>query len=351
MTRSAPETLTQRRLNRALLARQLLLERSRLSIPEVLERLCGVQNQYAPNAYIRLWSCIEGFARDDLTQAYAAGTAVQGTLMRGTIHTVAASDYHPFVAAIAGSQRSWARRIHRAGDDSGRDAVVARVRAALAGRTVTLAELRALMDEADPTIRQTIDTDAELVRAPPSGTWERRRADIYALADDVLGGHAEVPERDALSHLVRRYLAGFGPAAVRDVADFTGIGVTPLKRVVADLDLRRFRDTAGTELIDVEGAPLPDEGTPAPVRFLPTWDAALLVHARRTQVLPEAYRSLIFHTKMPPSYPTFLVDGQVAGTWRYEEGNVTVSPFKPLRARLAADVDTEAERLARFHAG
>ena len=98
------------------------------------------------------------------------------------------------------------------------------------------------------------------------------------------------------------------------------------------IELRPLPDEDGHELLDVPDAPLPDPETPAPVRFLPTWDATLLVHARRTQILPEEYRPLIFHTKMPPSYPTFLVDGQVAGTWRFEDGDVQLTPFRKLAA-------------------
>ena len=127
--------------------------------------------------------------------------------------------------------------------------------------------------------------------------------------------------------------------------------------VVADQGARGRRWSCGAsgprtaaELLDVEGGPLPDPDTPAPVRFLPTWDAILLVHARRTQVLPEAYRPLVFHTKMPPSYPTFLVDGQVAGTWRFEDGEIRLSPFRRLRPRERAAVEDEAHRLAEFHA-
>jgi hypothetical protein len=343
------ETLTASRLNRALLARQLLLERARLPIPAALSRLGGIQNQYAPNAYLRLWSCLDGFRRDDLTDAYGDGTVVQGTLMRGTIHAVAADDYHPMLAAIAASQRAWARRVHR-GDDDGRATIVGRVRAALRGRSLARAELMAHLDGADPAVRQTIDTDAELLRVPPSGTWERRRADRVALADDVIGRHDEVAEPDGIVHLVRRYLAGFGPASAGDVASFTGLPATTLRPVLASVELRRFRDEAGGELIDLPDAPLPDAGTPAPVRFLPTWDAVLLVHARRTQVLPEAYRPRIFHTKMPPSYPTFLVDGQVAGTWRFAEGRVDLDPFHELPTRARRALADEAERLAAFHA-
>jgi len=341
--------LTTRALNRALLARQLLLERATLPIQTALERIAGIQNQYAPNAYIRLWTCLAGFERDDLTAAYSDGSVVQGTLMRSTIHAVSATDYHPLVAAIARERQAWSQRIHR-GDTRSRDRVVTRVRTALAGRSVRRAELMALLNGIERTIDQTIDTDAELLRVPPSGTWERRRADISALADDVIGHHTEVSEADGMAHLVRRYLGGFGPASVRDVASFMGVALTRLKVVVASLNLRRFRGEDGTELLDVEDGPLPDPDTEAPVRFLPTWDAILLVHARRTQVLPEAYRPLVFHTKMPPSYPTFVVDGQVAGTWRHVEGRIELSPFESLSRADRRALEEEAVGLARLHA-
>lgn len=343
------EVLSQRRLNRALLARQLLLERATMSIPAALERIGGIQNQYAPNAYVRLWSCLAGFRRDDLTAAYGDGSVVQGTLMRGTIHAVSADDYHPLIAAIAGDQRAWAQRIHR-GHAGDRRRVIARIRRALSGRSVPRKDLMALLEGVDPTIRQVIDTDAELLRVPPSGTWERRRADVVGLADDVIGHHPDLTEADGTAHLVGRYLGGFGPASVRDIASFMGVGLTRLKAVVATLELRRFADESGHELLDVPDAPLPDPDTPAPVRFLPTWDATLLVHARRTQILPESYRPLIFHTKMPPSYPTFLVDGQVAGTWRFEDGDVQLTPFRTLTAGERREVEDQAHRLAAFHA-
>ena len=344
------EVLSQRRLNRALLARQLLLERATLPVPKALERIGGIQNQYAPNAYIRLWSCLDAFARADLTGAYERGTVVQGTLMRGTIHTVSARDYGPFREAIREPMQAWARRVHR-GDDAGRPALLRRVRAALSGRTVARAELHALRGDAGAAAWQTIDIDAGLVRVPPSGTWDRRRADVYALAEDRLGGAATTAPGKALQHLVRSYLRGFGPASVGDVSSYCGVPLTMMRRAVEGMSLRRFRDERGGELLDVPRAPLPDAETPAPVRFLPTWDATLLVHARRTLVLPEEHRAFIFNTKMPPSYPTFLVDGQVAGTWKYAEGEVTVTPFSPLPSAVDHEVRAEAKRLAAFHAG
>jgi Winged helix DNA-binding domain len=340
-----PTTLSQRALNRSLLARQLLLDRATLSIPAALSRMAGIQNQYAPNAYLRLWSCLEGFRRDDLTRAYEV---VQGTLMRGTIHSVARDDYRLFLGAIQRTQREWGARATKAPPMLDRSAALARARAALVTGPMKRPALAALLREEHQAVRQSVDTDLAILRVPPSGTWERRRADLCALADDVIG-RGEVPEEVALPALVRRYLAAFGPASMTDVASFVGMTVTPIKAVVATLDLHRFRAEDGSDLLDVEDGLLPDPDTPAPVRFLPTWDAILLVHARRTQVLPEAYRPLVFHTKMPPSYPTFLVDGQVAGTWRHEEDEIRLSPFRRLGPSERAALEDEAHRLAAFH--
>ena len=126
--------------------------------------------------------------------------------------------------------------------------------------------------------------------------------------------------------------------------------MTALRPVAEALRLRRFRDEQGNQLLDVPGAPPPDPDTPAPVRFLGTWDATLLVHARRTQILPERYRPLVFHTKTPHSVPTFLVDGEVAGKWRFEKDRVALEPFEPLPRALRRAVEDEAQQLAAFHA-
>ncbi len=189
----------------------------------------------------------------------------------------------------------------------------------------------------------------DLVRAPPSGTWERRRADQFALAEDWIGPPG-VSAGDAAGRLVRRYLAGFGPASRKDVASFTGIALTPLRKILARLDLCAFASEDGEELLDVPDGPLPDPGTPAPPRFIGTWDATLLTHARRTGLLPEEHRPKIFHTKTPHSFPTFLIDGEVAGTWRHVDGEIELSPFAPLAGDDEAALRDEAARLADFHA-
>src|SRR5262249_42146516 len=148
----------------------------------------------------------------------------------------------------------------------------------------------------------------DLVRAPPSGTWEHRRADLFALAEQRLGS-VRATHEEGVEHLVRRYLRAFGPAHPKDVANWAGLPPPAVLRALEPLRLRRFLDESGRELVDLPGAPLPDPGTPAPVRFLPTWDATLLVHARASGILPERYRPLVFTTKTPHSVGTFLVDG------------------------------------------
>jgi hypothetical protein len=189
----------------------------------------------------------------------------------------------------------------------------------------------------------------DLVRIPPSGTWEQRRADLYGLAEDWVGPD-ETSEDDGLELLVRRYLAGFGPARTTEIADFGGVPVANVKRILGRIGPRRFRDESGRELIDLPRAPLPDPDTPAPPRFLPVWDSTLLVHARRTQILPEGHRSKVFNVKTPHSVATFLLDGQVAGTWRYEKGKIALDAFDGIPRKHRRALDDEAKRLADFHA-
>ena len=341
-----PRTLTERELNRALLARQLLLERVKAPLPRVLERMGGLQAQYAPSMYIGLWSRVEGLERDAVTRALQRRSVVQGSMMRATIHLVSRRDYWPFVVGIRRGLQEWWLRTH--GRDISRREVAAndrKVRRALRGTTLSRAELEEVLGQRLGPAGLFVD----LVRVPPSGTWERRRADLYALAEEWVGPE-DVTEEEGVEHLVRRYLQGFGPARPAEIADWASLDVTTTRRALERLELRRFRDEQGKELLDLPRLPLPDAETPAPVRFLPVWDATLLVHARRTQILPERYRPLIFNVKTPNSANTFLVDGQVAGTWRYEQGHMKVEPFGRLTKAARTEVAEEAERLASFHA-
>ena len=339
-------TLSERELNRALLARQMLLERVTAPIPRVLERMGGLQAQYAPAMYIGLWSRIHGLERDAVTRGLERKTIVQGSLMRTTIHLVSRRDYWPFAVGVKRPLREWWLRTHGRGIDPKEIAANDRkVRRAFAGGTLTRAQLEEVLGGRLATAGLFVN----MVRVPPSGTWERRRADLYALAEDWVGPESAT-EDEGFELLVRRYLQGFGPARPAEIANWASLDVSMVKRALERMTLRQFLDGQGKELVDLPRLPLPDGDTPAPVRFLPVWDATLLVHARRTQILPEHLRSRIFNIRNPQSANTFLVDGQVAGTWRYVDGRVRIEPFDRLAKPVRAEAEDEAERLAAFHA-
>lgn len=339
--RSDAPVLSQRRLNRALLARQLLLDRAVLSIPEALHQVGGLQTQYAPSGYIGLWTRMAGLERDAVTRAIEARAAIQATLMRATIHLVAADDYWPFAAGIRRARQEWSMRLGE-GSSSARDwpTHARELRDALADGSRSTAELGALAAGFVGHVGLWVD----LVRVPPSGTWERRRADILDLATTWLGPDT-ADEATGLRALLHAYLRGFGPAALKDVASWAGVPVTWLRDAAADPALRRFQDTDGRELFDLPDAPLPGEDTPAPVRLLPHWDATLLVHARRTGILPEAYRTIIFTSKRPFSAGVVLVDGRVVGEWSIRDGHVEPTLYEALSTADRADVDDEVGRL------
>jgi Winged helix DNA-binding domain len=342
-------TLAQRELNRALLARQMLLERDRTTIPRVLERMGGLQAQYAPSMYIGLWSRLAGFERDDLDRALERKAVVQGTLMRSTIHVVSARDYWPFAIAIRHTRRQWWLKSHKGGPTAREMADAAkRLRRRLRDGPARRAEVDELVGEGAVGVGG-VGMWLDLVRVPPSGTWERRRADLYGAAEDWLGT-PDVESEAAREHLVRRYLSGFGPASRNDIADWAGLPLKEVAAVLQRMRVRRFRDEAGTELVDLPRAPIPDADTPAPVRFLPVWDATLLVHARRTGILPEEHRPKVFNTKTPQSVQTFLVDGTVAGTWTYEKGRIRLEPFQRLDSSTRRELEEEAQELAALHA-
>lgn len=339
------ERLSQRRLNRAVLARQLLLERSSLPVERVLEQVAGLQTQYAPSGYIGLWSRMRDFQRPMLTRALETHRVIQATLMRATIHMVSAEDYWPMVHAVRRGRREWWLRQARSQlGDIDADRLAATVRQALSDGPLRQKELSERLEAAGLAGGMSgANMLVDLVRVPPSGTWDRRRADLYGLAGAWLPEPA-FDEEAGIDHLVRRYLGGFGPATEREIATFAGLDLSQVRGSLERIEHRRFAD----RLVDLPDAPLPAEETPAPVRFIGQWEAILLVHARRTQVLPEAYRPRIFHTKAPQSFATVLVDGQVAGTWRHEPGGITLEPFAPLAPAARREVEAEAHRLEAY---
>jgi hypothetical protein len=346
----AERVLTQRELNRALLERQFLLSRRRERLPRALERLAGIQAQYAPSMYIGLWSRLADFERDSLTRALERRSVIQATLMRSTIHLVSASDYWPFAAATREARwESWQRGHRRSGPaPAAVRAAARRVNRMLADGPRTRAEL---VDGIDSAVFGGASTRLDLVRIPPSGTWERRRADLYGRAEDWLGPAPPISEEEAIELLIRRYLRAFGPASVADVASWAGLQITPVNAALDGIELRQFRDENGGLLLDLPRAPLPAPDTVAPVRFLPTWDTTLLVNCRRTQILPEEHRPKIFHIKKPQSENTFLVDGAVAGVWKQDGDRVRLHPFGGLRRSDRDELEAEAVGLRDLIAG
>ena len=351
--------LTSRALNRALLARQLLLERTNLSIEEALDQVGGLQTQYAPSGYVGLWTRVAGFRRGALTAALEARSVIQGTLMRETIHLVSRREYWRYALGVRTARREWSLRLAAADARRRGDPVRDDRAAAEAPLLERAARLRAALADGPRTVKELGDVAGgfvghlglwvDLVRVPPSGTWERRRADRLALAETWVGPEGATLE-EGVEHLVRANLRGFGPAPWRDIAGWAGVPVTALRQAADRLDLVRYRDEQGRELVDLPGAPLPDAATPAPVRFLAHWDASLLVHARRTGILPEVHRGLVFRTSEPSSVGTYLVGGSVAGGWRIREGRVVLEPYQELAAADAREVEREREALEAFHA-
>jgi len=346
---AAVRTLTQRELNRALLARQMLITPGPGDIPAVLERMGGLQAQYAPAMYIGLWSRMAGLRRDAVTQALTQRRVVQATLLRSTIHLVSRNDYWPFARAIRTHRRGQFLRATK-GDPSEAELAAAaeKVRSAIAeGGPIRQLEIDKLIGAR---LRRGVGLWVDLVRVPPSGTWERRRADLFTTAEDWLGPEPELDLDECVDLLVRRYLGGFGPATPAQIADWAGLPVATVTEALGRIRLRRFRAEDGSELVDLPRLPLPAAHTSVPVRFLPVWDATLLVHARRTGILPERHRGRIFSVKTPHSFNTVLVDGVVVGTWRYADGTIHFDEFEPLDPAVRREIQAAAQPLAEFHA-
>ena len=341
----AEPVLSQRALNRALLARQLLLERTPLSVEEAVEQVGGLQTQYAPSGYVALWTRLAGFRREELTRALEDRRVVQGTLMRATIHMVSAREYWRYAAGVREARQVWLRRLSRPGEEEAMLAGAGELTRALAAGPQ---DAKALGELGSGFLGR-LSIWVDIVRVPPSGTWERRRADRLALASEWIGPN-NIADDEGLAHLVRAHLRAFGPAPWRDIASWAGISVTDAKRGGANLDLACYRDEAGHELIDLVDMPLPDPETPAPVRFLPHWDALLLAHARRCGVLPEVHRPRVFSSHNPFSVGTYLVDGRVVGAWSLRDGRVMLDPFEEVSAADAREIEREREALEAFHA-
>ena len=335
--------LTLRELNRATLARQLLLERKRLSPKAVIERLVGMQAQWPPAPYVGIWTRTTSFRRQVLERELARGAVVKATVMRQTLHLVTPRDYGLVRAAMSETNYPWELE-----------------------PAIRLApSVRALAEQGPVTTREALvylEREHGLTGITARRAWRaaRARAHLHHHHETALWHGRpegrfvalEEPEThdptEARAEIVRRYLAAFGPASRRDIVAWSMMHVPEIQRALDRLEpLRRFRDEMGRELLDVPRAPLPGPDTPAPVRFLPKWDNVLLAFADRTRVLPEQYRKTVIRMNGDVAQ-TFLVDGFVAGVWRVESGRIRIEPFAPLSRSVQSEVAEEAERLEAF---
>jgi hypothetical protein len=345
--------LSTRALNRALLARQMLLRRKRMSALPAVDRLVGLQAQVPRDPYVALWSRLEGFRPTGLAQPMAERRAVRMPLFRATLHLVSAADalvlrpvIGPVLHRTLHTQSPFGRRL--AGLDV--DELMAVATTLLEERPRTRAELAPLLaerwpDHDGPSLAYAVTYLLPLVQTTPRGIWGRSGPAAFTTIEHWLGRPlASSTEPDAM---VLRYLAVFGPALPADVQSWSGLAGA--RRVLERLrpQLRTFRDERERELFDVPRAPLPDPATPAPVRFLPEYDNVLLGHKDRGRIVAPDVPGWT-----DIGWGAVLVDGYPAARWRLvtEDGGATlrIERFRSLRAAERTDLTDEAKRLLAF---
>ena len=342
------EVLSWRALGRATLARQLLLSRSDMPVPQAIEHLVGMQGQ-APHApYLGLWTRLATFDPDALSRMLLDRTAVRIALMRGTVHLVTAGDalaLRPLTQPIY--DRDLRTNVLHSAALRGLDlaALATAGRALVEATPRTGTELGALLAERWPdrsgaSLAYGVRDLLPLVQIPPRGLWGRSGQPVLTTAEAWLGRPLAAMDP---ATMVTRYLGAFGPATVQDAQTWSGL--TGLREVVERLPLARFRDEAGRELFDLPDALRPDPDTPAPVRFLPDFDNLLVSHADRTRVIADEHRAYMAQHRLVRAV---LVDGVVAGTWTIAKRRLEVQPFGRLSKRDRAAVAAEGERLLGF---
>jgi hypothetical protein len=346
--------LTRRELNRALLQRQLLLERQQLTAVQAVGRLGGLQAQSTPSPYLSLWTRLEGFERDELTRALTRRTLVKALLQRGTLHVVTPRDFW----AIATARRElggilWPPAYEKLVPRSTLAKLARLAAAELEDGERTFAEMRALLEpyatgNATPTfLWRRVQGQGGVVHVPPSGVWGYGGQGVYAGAAGRLRGEPPPPV-EAFDRLVRTYLAAYGPATKQDVGQWAGVPrLTPIAESLERLRTTTFRDERGRVLHDLPRAPRPDPETPAPPRLVPRFDNLILSHADRSRVLGEIKPSRLV-TSNGLVHATILVDGFVAGMWQLDKGRVRLEPFGRLDAFVRGALRDESERLEAF---
>ena len=335
----AERVLTLRELNRATLARQLLLKRKRLAPAAMIEHLVGMQAQSPQAPYIGIWTRAASFRRASLERLLVQRQVVRATVMRGTLHLVTPRDYAVIRSAMSTMNFPW--------ESASAKRLAPSMRRLAAGGSVTADDALAYLEQEHGLTGiqarrawQSARVAGHVLHHPDAALWQGQNNGRFAAIDEP-EPHEPLQAR---AEMLRRYLAAFGPASRRDMVAWSMMHVAEIQRAIDVLELLRFRDENGRDLFDVPGAPLPDAEVPAPVRFLPKWDNVLLAFGDRTRVLPDAHRKTVIKMNGDVAQ-TFLVDGFVAGTWRVEEERIVVEPFETLSRAVKAEVEDEAARL------
>ncbi|MDB4951591.1 MAG: hypothetical protein JWM27_4240 [Gemmatimonadetes bacterium] len=344
---SSGEVLSGRALNRALLARQMLLRRERRTALAAVEHLVGMQAQVPDTPYTGLWSRLVGFDPEELSRLMTERRVVRVSVMRGTIHLVSADDcltLRPLTQPV--HDRTFRGNQGRRLQGAAMDAVVAAGRALVEERPRTFAELGARLRERWPdadadALAQAVRTGAALVQVPPRGLWRGGGLAMHTTAEHWLG--RPLAANPSVDEMVMRYLAAFGPASVADAQAWCGL--TGLREVMDRLRprLATFRDERGRELFDLPNAPRPDPETPAPPRFLPEYDNALLSHDDRSRIVSDEHRRGLY-TANGMTFGTVLLDGYVGATWKItREKSAAVLAIQTFASLSAADEAAVAE--------
>jgi hypothetical protein len=351
----ADRILTLREINRATLARQMLLERAALSVPQAIEGLVGLQAQLAVAPYVGLWTRLRDFRREHLADLIENHKVVKATLMRATLHLFTAEDYLRFRETLqpilSGASSAIAKQ---RGHELDIPKLLNAAREFIAEQPCSFAEISDMLTELVPdgdvgAMRYTVRTHLPLVQVPVNSGWSYPGNPKFTLAETWLG--QKIPTKDHLPTLALRYLAAFGPARVTDMQTWSGL--PKLKGLFEELrpKLVAYRDEQGVELFDLPDMPIPDADTPVPERFLPEFDNLLLSHSNRTRVVVDEYRAKVYLPGLRVA-ATILVDGFVRGAWKVEKkksaATLTITPFAPLTKQNREALTEEGERLVRF---
>jgi hypothetical protein len=333
---------TLRALNRALLARQGLLERTARPAKEVIEHLVGIQAQEPDAPYVSLWTRIADFDPHELSDLIEKRKAVRTSLMRATIHLVTDRDalhMWPLTAPVLQRQLRARRERKDALATIDLDALVEAGRELLAEEPLMRVELGRRLAERWPGIdpdhlSMAVVCLTPCVQVTPRGLWRASGAARWAPLETWTGKKRTQPKPE---RVIERYLAAFGPATVKDIQAWSGL--TKLREVTDRMDhLERLEE----DLLDVPGAPRPDPDTPAPIRLLPPFDNAVLAHHNRSRIISRADRDRVYTDRF---MRTFLVDGFVAGSWKIDDGRFVADPVRRLTKQQRTELDEEGERL------